>query len=70
MTSVVSYWLGMTSSLAHWLRTKPIALLAIYLRYHLDGWVDKLQFNRKHFSLKSSVPIQPHEVITSKWNKL
>ena len=26
MTSVVSYWLGMASSLVHWLRTEPIVL--------------------------------------------
>ena len=78
MTSVVSYWRAKTSSLARWLRTKPM-VLALYLRYHPDGWADTLQYNTTHLTLKNSLPIQhgalevtrhlhgDHKVILSTW---
>ena len=59
----------MTSSLVHLFRTKPIVPLALYLRYHPDGWAGTLQYNTTHFTHKSSLPIQygDHKVIHSTW---
>ena len=63
----------MTSSLVHWFRTKPIVPLALYLRYHPDGWADTLKYNTTHFTLKNSLPIQHGDlevIMHSMWRSL